>query len=410
MVNTNANPEVRFAGFTENWEESNLEIKTSKIGDGLHGTPRYIEDGGVYFINGNNLESGNIKVTSETKQVSETQMSENDKSLGLNTLLISINGTIGNLALYNGEKVMLGKSVAYLNLVNLNRQFTYLLLQSPKIQNYFSNSLTGSTIKNLGLKAIRETKILFPSPTEQKLIGNFFENLYILITDHQQKHIKLKALKKAMLSKMFPQEGQTVPEIRFKGFSGEWEEKSLGHLGYFIKGKGLNKNAVSSSGKYECVLYGHLYTEYDMLIEKINYYTNNASKAAIKSQFGDILFPSSDTTPTGLARATCIEKEGVILGGDINVLRPNNLVLGRFLSFNINANRNKLIPLIKGIAVRHIYNSDLETVKISIPNNIEEQQKIGNYFKSLDTLISDHEIQIEKLNNLKKAFLAKMFI
>ena len=196
-------PEIRFKRFTEAWEVGELGDGALKIGDGLHGTPQYVNNGGVYFINGNNLIYGTICINNETKQVSGNEQSKDDKSLNSNTILMSINGTIGNLAWYRGEKVMLGKSVAYITLENYDKTFVYAYLQTSIIHKNFRNKLTGSTIKNLGLKIIRETEVLIPKIKEQKKIGKYFKNLDHLITLHTRELEKIKNIKKACFEKMF---------------------------------------------------------------------------------------------------------------------------------------------------------------------------------------------------------------
>ena len=404
MTKTKTNPEMRFAGFTEDWIPSKLgnigEVKMCKRIFNNQTSPK----GDIPFFKiGTFGKKADSYISKELYQEFRTKYPFPKKG----DILLSAAGTLGRIVVYDGKPAYFQDS----NIVWLNNDQTKVL---NEFLYYIYGNITydseGGTIQRLYNSIILNARFSFPeSKPEQKLIGNFFENIDKLISEHQQKHEKLKLLKHAMLNKMFPKQGQLVPEIRFKGFLGDWEEKKLGDLGEFIKGKGFSKDNVANSGKFECVLYGHLYTEYDMLIEKIHYSTDIELNTAIKSKYGDILFPSSTTTPTGVARASCIEKEGVILGGDINILRPNSMVLGRFLSFNINANRNKLIPLIKGITVRHIYNSDLATVKIYVPNSIEEQRYIGNYFKNLDELIEKQEISIRKIQNINKAFLSKMF-
>lgn len=197
-------PEIRFKGFTDDWEQRKFSEGVSEIGDGLHGTPIYCEDGNVYFINGNNLVDGKIVISAETKKVNESQQSIADKSLDDTTILMSINGTIGNLAYYSGERLMLGKSAAYIKVSEFDKRFVYAYLQAPSVQGYFMDSLTGTTIKNLGLKAIREMIMFIPQDVdEQKRIGKFFDYLDHLITLHQRELEKLKNVKKAMLEKMF---------------------------------------------------------------------------------------------------------------------------------------------------------------------------------------------------------------
>ena len=197
-------PEFRFNGFANAWEQRKFSQGVSEIGDGLHGTPTYCDNGNVFFINGNNLVDGKIVINSETKTVDETQQSLSDKDLDDNTILLSINGTIGNLAYYSGEKLMLGKSAAYIKVSAFDIKFVYTYLQTPSVHSYFMNSLTGTTIKNLGLKAIREMKLDIPQDIdEQKKIGDYFSTLDNLITLHQRKIDKIKNMKKVMLDQMF---------------------------------------------------------------------------------------------------------------------------------------------------------------------------------------------------------------
>ena len=196
-------PEVRYKNFSDAWEQRRLGEGTIKIGDGLHGTPKYSTNGDVQFINGNNLINGKVVVTSETKKVTSSEQSKDDKELNQNTILMSINGTIGSLAWYRNENLMLGKSVAYIEVSKFDKKFVYTYLQTDKVKYYFMNSLTGTTIKNLGLKAIRETPLLIPNIEEQQKIGSFFQHLDSLIALHQRKLEKLKQLKKFLLQNMF---------------------------------------------------------------------------------------------------------------------------------------------------------------------------------------------------------------
>lgn len=197
------------------WEQRKFSEGVSEIGDGLHGTPIYCEDGNVYFINGNNLVDGKIVISAETKKVNESQQSTADKSLDDITILMSINGTIGNLAYYSGERLMLGKSAAYIKVSEFDKRFVYAYLQAPSVQGYFMDSLTGTTIKNLGLKAIREMIMFIPQDVdEQKRIGKFFDYLDHLITLHQHKLNILKDIKKYMIFGMLNIEGgKNMPEL-----------------------------------------------------------------------------------------------------------------------------------------------------------------------------------------------------
>ena len=145
-----------------NWNYEKLSKLCFRIGDGLHGTPSYVEDSGIYFINGNNLKNGRIEITINTKCVSEEELKNNFIELNENSLLLSINGTLGSMAFYRNEKVMLGKSSAYLNFTSPINKFYYYYFQLPFVQEYFFNVATGSTIKNLSLKSIQDFEVPVP--------------------------------------------------------------------------------------------------------------------------------------------------------------------------------------------------------------------------------------------------------
>ena len=128
-----------------------------------------------------------------------------------------------------------------------------------------------------------------------------------------------------------------------------------------------------------------------MMTDTIKYRTNSIPQNPVYSKEGDVLIPASDTTPTGLARATSLEKSGVLLGGDINIVRPNKDINGSCLSLALNANKDQMIRLIKGTTVRHIHNSDIQNIDITLPNYKIEQFKIASYFKVIDNIITLHQ-------------------
>ena len=142
-----------------------------------------------------------------------------------------------------------------------------------------------------------------------------------------------------------------------------------------------------------------------MIATDVKHRTNTLLANPVFSQFGDVLIPGSDTTPTGLARAISIEKSGVLLGSDINIVRPIEGINGSCLSLAINANKKELIKLIKGTTVRHIHNEDIKNIKVSLPKSSDEQEKIIFVFKSLDALITLHQRKLEEEKQKKKALM-----
>jgi type I restriction enzyme S subunit len=160
----------------EHWKLAKLARLTARIGDGLHGTPEYVDESGYHFINGNNLSGGHIKITPSTRCVSEAEFQKYRLPLSENTILMSINGTIGNVAFYRGESLVLGKSAAYINCdKSLVRKFLFFFLQSSAVKEFFRFELTGTTIFNLSLASVRNLPVALPPLIEQIEISSFVE-------------------------------------------------------------------------------------------------------------------------------------------------------------------------------------------------------------------------------------------
>jgi type I restriction enzyme S subunit len=175
----------------EGWEVKKLIELSNQIGDGLHGTPQYIENSEYNFINGNNLKDGFIQIDDSTNKVTLAEYEKYYIDLNRNSILLSINGTLGNLAIYTNEKVLLGKSSAYINSKENHRAFCYLYLKQEQIQKSFWNIATGSTIKNLSLASLKNLKLGYPGieiiksfdklikPMDDKRENIFKENLHL---------------------------------------------------------------------------------------------------------------------------------------------------------------------------------------------------------------------------------------
>lgn len=174
-----------------------LKYITNRIGDGLHATPNYTENEKYFFVNGNNLVDGAIKPKSNTKTVNEDEYSKYKLSLSDNTVLMSINGTIGTLALYNNEEVVFGKSIAYMDALDfVNKKYLMFFLQTTFIKNTIALSLEGTTIKNLSLNTIRNLKVILPTISEQLEIVEYLERYTNIISDVQKNlSTQIKTLK-----------------------------------------------------------------------------------------------------------------------------------------------------------------------------------------------------------------------
>lgn len=193
------------------WEVKKLGDISVKIGDGLHGTPEYSENGKYYFINGNNISNKKIEVFEYTKKVDESEYLKHKRDLNKNSILISLNGTIGNLGFYNDEGIILGKSAGYINLSEyVNKKFIYYILASERIQKNFIKELTGTTIKNLSLNTLRETKIAIPSKEEQDKISKVLITIDSEMEEYENKKQKLEELKKGLMQQLLTGEMRTL--------------------------------------------------------------------------------------------------------------------------------------------------------------------------------------------------------
>ncbi len=185
----------------------------------------------------------------------------------------------------------------------------------------------------------------------------------------------------------------------------EWENTSLGKIATFFKGKGVAKKDISIEG-LECIRYGELFTTYSENITKI-YSRTNSIKDMVLSKSNDTLMPTSDVTPRGLATASALSKEGVILGGDILIIRSDRL-LNSYLSYYIRNHKPDIMKLVTGSTVYHIYGNDMKKFRINVPP-LEEQKKIADILSTVDQKIAFVEDNIAQTKELKKGLRQTLF-
>ena len=294
-----------------------------------------------------------------------------------------------------------------------------LTLQSENIDvDYLENQINSMRILNestgvpqLTAPQLGNYKVYHPEIEEQSAIGSLFRTLDDLLASYKDNLANYQALKATMLSKMFPKAGQTVPEIRLDGFEGEWEVQTLKELARFSKGNGYTKNDLVNSGK-EIILYGQLYTNYQTVISKVNTFVTTVKANAVISKGGEVIVPASGESAEDISRASVVEKSGIILGGDLNIIYPDGKKVDSiFLALTISngSQQKELIKRAQGKSVVHLRNNDLEKVILHYPS-MEEQQAISAYFSNLDQLITSYQDKITQLETLKKKLLQDMFI
>lgn len=389
------NPKIRFKGFTKDWEQRKLGeileyeqpgpyIVDSTDYDNSYSTP--VLTAGQSFILGYTNETAGIK-----------------KATPDNPVIIFDDFTTSSHYVDFSFKVK-SSAMKFLTLKN-DTDDIYCINNVLENIDYIPASHERHWISIFTNFDVRVPS----SREEQKSIGDYFRNLDTLIALHQRKCEQTKKMKKYMLQKMFPQNGAKVPEIRFDGFTYDWEQRKLGDVAEFSKGNGYSKGDLIESGT-PIILYGRLYTKYETIISEVDTYVE-AKEGSVYSKGGEVIVPASGETAEDIARAATVDKSGILLGGDLNVVMPNKDINPAFLAISIsNGNsQRELSKKAQGKSVVHIHNEEIRNLVIPFPNKVE-QNKIVAYFANLDHLITLHQRKIKKLQDAKKAFLTKMFV
>ena len=208
--------------------------------------------------------------------------------------------------------------------------------------------------------------------------------------------------------KTVEQKAKRVPAIRFAGFDDEWVEKKLGEMASFSKGMGYSKGDLKENGT-PIVLYGRLYTKYETIISDVDTFAD-AKSNSVYSKGGEVIVPGSGETAEDISIASVVKKSGVLLGGDLNVITPPKNLDSVFLAISISNGKphSDMAKMAQGKSVVHLHNTDLAEINLPYPNIIE-QQKIGSFFSNIDSLISLEQKKYDKLTQVKKSMLEKMF-
>lgn len=408
-------PEIRFNGFSGDWNQRKLDTIFGKIRNAFVGTatPYYVKEG-HFYLESNNVKDGKINRKNEIFINDEFYYKQSDKWLREGDIVMVQSGHVGHTAVIPPE---LNNIAAHALIMftdpkeEISPHFLNFQFQTDKVKTKLSAITTGNTIKHILSSEMKEFEMFFSDHEEQTQIGNYFQKLNALINQHQQKHEKLSSIKKAMLEKMFPKQGETIPEIRFKGFSGEWDKKKLGEIGDTFTGLSGKTKDDFGHGQGRFVTYLNVFSNAisnENSIEPIEIDTNQNE---VKK--GDVFFTTSSETPeeVGMSSIWMSEIKNVYLNSFCFGYRPKQKFDNYYLAYMLRSNsfREKIVFLAQGISRYNISKTKVMDIKVSIPN-LTEQEKIGNYFQKLDTLINKHQQQITKLNNIKQACLSKIFV
>ena len=415
-------PDIRFKGFTDTWEQRKLgEIASFTRGGGTPDTS--IEsywNGDIPWIQSSDLTEDRLFDVKPKKHISKNGLDKSATQLvPKESIAVVIRVGVGKLA-YMPFSYTTSQDFLSLCGLKIKPEFaTYAIYQmlQRELQNVQGTSIKGITKEDLLYK-----KISFPINTqEQTCIGLCIRILDNLITFHQRKLDTLKNYKKAMLVKMFPREGQKVPEIRFKGFTGDWEKRKFEEAFDILQNNTFSRAELCmDSGVAINIHYGDVLIHYGDCtnVSEIpaQYIASKQDAEKYKKSWlrnGDIVLAD---TAEDEAAGKCTEILGVnttpvIAGLHTMPLRPKDVFAERFLGYYMNSDsyHSQLIPFMHGTKVLSLSKKNLYNTHILFPRSYEEQLQIGNFFRSIDALIVDQERKNSRLNNLKQAMLNKMF-
>ena len=398
-------PAIRFKGFSDAWEQRKLgEMGQTYTGlsgktkdDFGHGQARFVTYMNVFSNPISNPEMTEpIEIDPKQNEVEVgdvffTTSSETPEEVGMSSILLEKRGK------------------TYLN------SFCFGFRPSEKIDSYYlaymlrSESTRAKIILlaqgisryNISKNKVMEIAVSLPSLDEQKMIGQYFSQLDNLITLHQRKFEKLTNVKKSMLEKMFPQNGSSYPEIRFKGFTDPWEQRKLGEIGSVSMCRRIFKEQTSETGDIPFYKIGTFGADPDAFISR-ELFEEYKSKYPYP-QKGDILISASGS----IGRT-------VEFAGNNEYFQDSNIVW-------LNHDERLSNPFLKcfysvvkwagieGSTIKRLYNDNILNTVICMPS-VPEQKRIGLFFENLDNLITLHQRELEKLQNIKKSMLEKMFV
>ena len=405
----NKTPAVRFIGFAEDWEQRKLG-EVGKTYSGLSGkTKDDFGHGEAKFVTYMNVFSNSVCLPNMTEAV-EIDDKQNKVLFG-DVLFTTSSETpeevgMSSVWLENAKNIYLNSfCFGYRPTNEFNPYYLAYMLRSPSIREKITFLAQGISRYNISKNKMMDIEIPIPSIVEQKQIGEHFRTLDSLITLHHRKYEKLKNIKKSMLYKMFPQNGSKVPEIRFTGFTDDWEQRKLGELGTITTGS-TPSTAIPDYYSYDGIVW---VTPTD-ICENITF--ESARKLSdLGQQVGRVV-------PKNTILVTCIASIGknTMLGNtgsfnqQINGLTPNENECDPYFLLTESAMWSAKMKSSAAAGTMQIVNrTEFSELKTWLPSLIE-QQAISDFFRQLDHLITLHQRKLEKLKQLKQAMLHKMFV
>ena len=382
-------PSIRFKGFTDVWEECKLEEICNYYASSL--SAKHINNEGIYDL----YDANTIIGKTNTDCMKEDYIT-----------IIKDGAGVGRTRLLPKGSMFLG-TMGAITPRNSNLDFLYQLVSNANLGSLY----TGSTIPHIYFKDYGKNTYHVPHIVEQEQIGAFFYNIDHYITFYRYKYDKLQNIKKSMLEKMFPKNGSNIPEIRFAGFTDAWEQRKLCDVLSLLKDGTHGTHKDSDYGPFllsaKNIKNGQIIID-DLSDRRISQDAFDQIHSTFKLQKDDVLL----TIVGSIGETAILENaDGLTFQRSVAFLRPNGEMTSRFLRTEIEADRfqKELQDRKSQSAQPGVYLGELEKIPVMFPK-IGEQKKIADYFSNLDNLITLHQRKLEKLQNIKKMMLEKMFV
>lgn len=375
------------------WITTTLEECTDILGDGLHGTPKYTENGEYAFVNGNNLVDGEILIKKETKRVDYSQYDKYKKPLTNRTILVSINGTLGNVGVYGSEKIILGKSACYFNVKeSVDKDFIYYIVSSPTFKQYLESNATGTTIKNISLKQMREYTFELPEIGEQKRISSVLRKIDEKIKNNRAINNNLEQQAQAIFANEFLSL-DTLPE--------GWKQASLIDIADYLNGLAMQKYRPTAD-------------EIGIPVLKIKELrqgccddNSELCSPSIKSDYiihdGDVIFSWSGSL---LVDLWC----GGICGLNQHLFKVTSSKYDKWFYYawtKHHLDRFVTVAADKATTMGHIKRDELAKAEVLIPNETD-YNRIGALLQPIYEMIISNRIENKKLATTRDTLLPKL--
>ena len=400
-------PEIRFKGFTDDWEERKLGELTTSFSGGTPsaGNSSYYK-GDIPFI-----RSGEINRDKTELFLTEAGLKNSSaKMVSVGDILYALYGaTSGEVGIsqINGAINQAILAIKPYNGYDSHFIMQWLKLQKQKIIDKYlqggQGNLSGSIVKDLVLNV--------PNFEEQQKIGSFFKQLDNTIALHQRKLDLLKEQKKGFLQKMFPKNGAKVPELRFAGFADDWEERKLSDVANHRGGTAIEKY-FDKDGEYKVISIGSYGLNSQYVDQNIRAISNEITDGRVVNS-GELTMVLNDKTANGtiIGRTLLVEKDNeYVINQRTEIISPKENFDSNFAYTILNGSfREKVKRIVQGGTQIYVNYPAVSNLNLELPK-IEEQQKIGSFFKQLDNTIALHQRKLDLLKEQKKGFLQKMFV